>query len=218
MSLLRRPSPTAPSLAALLLAVALIADGCGVTSTGSGSSSSSVVPPTAHIIARTSTATSSEDTDDHHLKVSASCHSGEQMLGGGYSLQGVFESDYTLLAFYPAAPATWTVRTDSGSTYQLQTIVYCLASYPSLGLKILRAKTCPAGMVQTASGVSATGVDAAPSNVTPYAVCGSHHLTATAKGFHVGSTEVDCVSESTGDNFSETRSFSYTCSVTSSAP
>jgi hypothetical protein len=216
MSLMRRPSRVAPALAALLLAVSLIAGGCGVPSTNS--SSSSVVPSTALIIARTSTASSPVGIEGHHLTASASCRPGEQMLGGGYSLQGVFESDYMVLATYPAAPGTWTVRTASGSTYQLQTIVYCLASYPSLGLQIQRAESCPAGMVQTATGFSSTSADSAPGTVTHYVVCGSQHLSATAKGFRVGSSELDCVNQSTGNNLSETRSFAYTCSVAQSPP
>jgi hypothetical protein len=218
MSPLRTPLPTATALAIFLLVVTVQAGGCGESSAGSisGPSSSSSVPAKVVIITRTSTATSSEDTVDHLLKVSASCHAGEQMLAGGYSLEDVFESDYFLLATYPAAPGMWTVRTNSGSHYQLQTIVYCLSGYPLLGLQILRSETCPAGMVETAGGFSSTSTNGPPETMTSYVICGSRHLIATAKGFLLGSTEVECTNQSTGNNFSETRSFAYTCSVAES--
>jgi len=210
MSLLRRPLFAAPTLAALLLGT-LIAGGCGAGPASSG------VPSSAHIIARTATAASTDEVDGHHyLRASASCHEGEQMLTGGYSVDDVFESDYFLLAAYPSAPDTWTVRTDSGSTYQLQAIAYCLSGYPPLGLTILRAKSCPEGTVQTDSGFESTSPDNSPGTVITYVICGSRHLTATGSGFLVGGTEVACTSQSTGTSLSETRSFSYTCSIADS--
>jgi hypothetical protein len=216
MSPLRSSLFAAPALAALLLGT-LIAGGCGASPAGSDSTSSSGVPSSAHIIARTATAASTDEVDGHqYLKVSASCHDGEQMLAGGYSLEDVFESDYFLLAAYPSAPGTWTVRTDSGSTYQLQAIVYCLSGYPPLGLRILRDNSCPAGTVQTNSGFDSTSPDNSPGTGISYVICGSRHLTATGSGFLVGGTEVDCTSQSTGTSLSETRSFSYTCSVADS--
>jgi hypothetical protein len=152
----------------------------------------------------------SQTGTDHHLTVSASCQSGEQVLAGGHAAVDVFESDYTLLSSYPSAADTWTVSADSGSSYELQTFVYCLSSTPSLGIQRLQASACPVGTARLGAGfqgaISSTG-----SAATPYVLCASHGVTATASGFRVGETEVDCVNQATGDDRTESRTFSYTC-------
>ncbi len=180
-----------------LLFVALTCSGCGASSTSGGAGSPVV------ITTRTAM-TSSPAGGDHHLTVSASCQPGEQLVAGGYAAVGVFESDYTLLATYPSAATTWTVRANSGSSYQLQAIVYCLASYPSLGIQIHQASVCPAGTVRLSMGFQ---------GAISYVVCSAHGATPTANGFRLGSTEVDCMSHATGTSSSESRTFSYTCVV-----
>ncbi len=192
----------APLLAATLLTV-----GCGT------SSSAGHLPGAAAITARTATV-SSPIGSDHHLSVSALCRPGEQMLAGGYEIEDVFESDYTLLASYPATVDTWTVRADSGSTFQLEAIAYCLSPYPSLGIHVVQGGRCPTGAVELSRGTYSSE----PYSVTTqYVVCGHGQVAATSNGFRVGSLEVDCASQSTGNSLSETRSFSYTCAVTRSA-
>lgn len=160
------------------------------------------------IITRSASANSPEDSD-HHLSVSVSCHPGEQMLAGGYALDDVFESDYMLLASYPATDNTWRVETDSGSHYQLQVLAYCLTNSPSLGIRALQASACPAGMTRLSQGVN---------HATPYALCAAHGATLTAHGIQVGALEFDCASQATGTDQSETRSFSYICVAIHAAP
>jgi hypothetical protein len=212
MSLMLRKPTSAPALLALLLVIVLAADaGCGLSST-------SASPPTsAVIVTRMSAMANSPIGSVHHLDVSISCDPGEQMLAGGYVAEDVFESDYSVLTNYPSGVATWTVSVDSGSTFQLEAMVYCLSSYPSLGIQILRADTCPPGAVQTAMGFQGANPygPSGPSTGTPYMLCSFHYAVATGAGFRLGSTEVTCASQSTGNNLSESRTFSYTCSVQS---
>jgi hypothetical protein len=199
----------APALLASLLLITLAAGaGCGLTS---ASTASSTPPSSAVILTRMSPFLNSPIGIDHHLSASASCRPGEQMLAGGYIAQDVFESDYFVLATYPSTAATWTVSVDSGSTFQLQALVYCLSSYPSLGMQILQVNSCPAGAVPTAIGFKSTSRYARPG--TPYVLCSFHYAVATSTGFRLGSTEVTCANQSTGNSLSESRTFSYICSV-----
>jgi hypothetical protein len=154
---------------------------------------------------------------DHHLSVSASCLPGEQMLAGGYALVDVFESDYQLLSSYPAAADTWSVASDSGSSYQLQVFAYCLANAPSLGIRALQASACPAGMTRLSQGFK--GADPFSGNAgTPYALCAARGVTPAAHGIRVDGFELDCASQATGNDLSETRSFSSTCATVHVAP
>ncbi|HKT38383.1 MAG TPA: hypothetical protein VJR48_08415, partial [Ktedonobacterales bacterium] len=166
-------------------------------------------PRAAGVIMRMASADSPAG-DDHHLSVSASCRPGEQLLAGGYAAVAVFESDYSLLSFYPAADNTWTVSANSGSSYQLQAFAYCLVASPSLGIRALRAATCPEGMARLASGIGGANPDSGNAG-TPYVLCAAHGVTPTAHGVRVGAIELDCASHATGSDLSESRTFSYTC-------
>jgi len=212
MSLVPRKPTSAPALLVPLLVIVLTAAaGCGLSST-SGSS-----PRSAVIVTHMSAMASSPIGSVHHLNVSVSCHPDEQMLAGGYVAEDVFESDYSVLTSYPSSATTWTVSVDSGSTFQLQALVYCLSSYPSLGIQILWADTCPPGEVQTAMGFQRANAygPSATSTGTPYVLCSFHYAVATGAGFRLGSSVVTCASQSTGNNLSESRTFSYTCAVQS---
>lgn len=166
-------------------------------------------PRVAGVITRMASADSPAGVD-HHLSVSVSCRPGEQLLVGGYAAVAVFESDYTLLSSYPAADNTWTVSANSGSSYQLQAFAYCLAAYPSLGIRALKAATCPEGMAHLASGVRDANPDSGSAG-TSYVLCAAHGVTPTAHGVRVGAIELDCASHATGSDLSESRTFSYTC-------
>ena len=203
--------PTGPAWLALLfltlaaLLVALVCGGCRPASVSGGSGGAGV------IVTRTASANSPAGAD-HHLTVSASCRSEEQMVAGGYAAAAVFESDYTLLSTYPSAVDTWTVSTDSGSSYQLQTFVYCLVSSPSLGIQIHQSGACPTGTVPLTTGFQGANPLSGTAG-TPYVVCASRDVTPTSQGFRVGSTELDCARQATGNSQSESRTFSYTCTA-----
>jgi hypothetical protein len=125
-------------------------------------------------------------------------------VAGGYVLDEVFESDYQLQDAYPSSTTTWTVSATSSSHYRLQTLVYCVQAYPALGLRVLQATTCPTGSVQLSSGQHAAQA---------VALCADHFVQAgtTPGSFRLGNLEVQCAATSTGNDLSETRSFSYTC-------
>lgn len=162
------------------------------------------VPPSqVHIMTHSTTVTAVEG-GNYHLTASAACRPGEQEVGGGYVLDDVFESDYQLQDFYPSSTTAWMVSATSGSHYQLQVLIYCVQAYPALGLQVLQAPTCPTGSVQLSRGQHAT---------QPVVLCADHFVRAgTAPGsFWLGNLEVQCAASSTGNNLSETRSFSYTC-------
>ena len=127
------------------------------------------------------------------------------MVAGGYELNDVFESDYTLLASYPAANDTWRVEANSGSTYQLEALAYCLVAYPSLGIQVIQASACPAGMTLLSQGQDDTA--------TPHALCAARGVALAPHGLRVGETELDCASQATGNDQSESRSFAYTCAT-----
>jgi hypothetical protein len=210
---MNRPPTRQRSSALLVLAlgsllVALVCGGCRPASVSGGSVAAGV------IVTRTASASSSAGAD-HHLTVSASCRSDEQMLAGGYAAVAVFESDYTLLSTYPSAIDTWTVSTDSGSSYQLEAFVYCLSSYPSLGIQIHQSGDCPTGAVRLSTGLQGVNPFTGTAG-TPYVLCASRDVTPTSQGFRVGSTELDCASQATGNSLSESRTFSYTCTARAS--
>lgn len=170
----------------------------------------------AAIVTRTASADSPAGAD-HHLSVSASCLPGEQMLAGGYALVDVFESDYQLLSNYPAAAATWSVASDSGSSYQLQAFAYCLVNAPPLGIRALQASACPAGMTRLSQGFKGADPFSGAAG-TPYALCAARGVTLTAHGINVDGLELDCASQATGNDLSETRSFSSTCATVGAIP
>ena len=223
---MRRPLAIAVGLALPACLIALAAIGCAA-SAGSGvgggvsANETCMVNATAPVSAADEIETCMASADspagtDHHLTVSASCRSGGQMLAGGYTAVDVFESDYSLLSTYPSAQNTWTVSTDSGSSYGLQTFVYCLSSTSSLGIQRLQANACPVGTVRLSAGFQGVSSSKGIAS-TPYVLCASHGITATASGFRMGDTELDCADQATGDDRSESRSFSYTCTVAQAA-
>jgi hypothetical protein len=170
---------------------------------------------TVVIVTRLASASSPAGAD-HHLDVSVSCRPGEQLLAGGYAAVAVFESDYTLLSIYPATDTTWRVAANSGSSYQLQALAYCLASSPSLGIRALQASACPRGTVHLTGGFKGFDPDRAGTGM-PYVLCASRGVTPTARGIRVGHIELDCASHATGDEQSESRTFSFTCATTRAA-
>lgn len=191
-------------------AVALIALLTACAPRGPAKSAQTPQPAGPPAIVTRSASADAPEGSDYHLSVSASCRPGEQMLAGGYALEDVFESDYRLLADYPAANNTWRVDTESGSHYQLQALTYCLTNSPSLGIQALQASACPAGMTLLRQGFKGA-TPLTGSAGTPYTLCAARGVTLTAHGVRVGGVELDCASQATGNDLSETRSFSSTC-------
>jgi hypothetical protein len=199
-----------PALCLALMACLVVLAGTGCAGSGVGTAGG-----VGKIVTRMANARSPVG-GDHQLTISASCRSGEQMLAGGYAVVDVFESDYSLLSAYPSAAETWTVSADSGANYELQSLAYCLASAPSLGIQRLQASACPQGTVHLSSGFQ--GVILSSGNArTPFVLCASRGVTPTAHGFRIGTTELDCANQATGSSQSESRTFSYTCVVVRSA-
>lgn len=215
MRRVRHAAMVDPSIVILQALFALLA-ACGPMIPTKAGLASGATPRAGDIITRMVSANSPGE-GDHHLSVSVSCRPGEQMLAGGYAVVAVFESDYTLLAFYPAADNIWAVSADSGSSYQLQAFAYCLAGTPSLGIQALEAATCPAGMAHLADG--ARDVNPASGGAgTPYVLCAARGVTLTPHGIRVGSAELDCAHHATGSDLSESRTFSFTCVTVRDAP
>lgn len=211
---MRRVTQAAAFGLSTVVLLALLA-ACGQAAPAQAPATSGATPRVAGVITRMASADSPAG-GDHHLSVSVSCRPGEQLLAGGYAAVAVFESDYTLLSSYPAADNTWTVSANSGSSYQLQAFAYCLAGYPSLGIRALEAAACPEGMAHVADGVRNANPDSGNAG-TPYALCAAHGVTPTAHGIRVGAIELDCASHATGSDLSESRTFSYTCVTTRAA-
>jgi hypothetical protein len=127
------------------------------------------------------------------LSVSASCNSGEQMVGGGYNISSANHA-YSPYANVPASASTWTtvVKATGVASYTLQTYVYCLkANYP-LAIKIVTTDadvdkgasqtvnaTCPAGSVVTGGGYLFSVQSGVASTSAPVSGLGGWTLVAT---------------------------------------
>jgi hypothetical protein len=194
------------SVIALMASIGLLLllTACGVANGAGTVPTFPAAPPSQVTIVSHSATVAAQEGGNYHLAASASCKPGEQLLGGGYILSDVWESDYSLEANYPANTSTWTVRANSGSHYDLEALVYCVQAYPDLGLQVLQAVECPTGSAMLSSGTQGS---------TPLALCASHYVMSgtTPHSFRLGAVVVQCQTSSTGNNLSETRSFSYTC-------
>lgn len=119
------------------------------------------------------------------LKVSASCHRGERMVGVGYAATSVFEYNASIIASYPADDQTWVAI--GGSQAGIELNVYCLHGdhLPTVLVVsgVYGAITCPVGSVLLAEGFGqqAAGAAAPP---TAYTLCATSGVavgaTATA--------------------------------------
>lgn len=100
------------------------------------------------------------------LSVSASCKSGEQMIGGGFDATNLFEYAAYIEASYPSGANTWTVTGKAPASYfDLSAEVYCVAAPVSLGIQIVKG-TGARGAAETADARRpqapvAAGVDGA---------------------------------------------------------
>lgn len=125
--------------------------------------------------------------------VSASCKSGEQMIGGGFSVSDVFEYAAYIEASYPSGASTWTVTGAAPASYfDLEAEVYCVSAPVSLGTQIVQGAgghiACSNGTqllnggFQGAQPVASSyplenGWSSASSDQV-YALCAGQHVTA----------------------------------------
>lgn len=117
-------------------------------------------PPRASLIVRLSTEVISPDSDQ---TLSAQCHTGEQLVGGGFNYP-----NNTVYGDYPTGNATWTVRVQDysyfGSNHTLTVYAVCMAanfnagitrvapSAVTLGQSSSVSASCPGGGVATSGG------------------------------------------------------------------
>ena len=125
--------------------------------------------------------------------VSASCKSGEQMIGGGFAASNLFEYAAYIEASYPAHATTWTVTATAPASYfNLSAEVYCVSAPVSLGVQVVRSAggrvACPKGTNLLSGGFQGSAPVAAsypvengwssPSSDQVYALCAGQHVTA----------------------------------------
>lgn len=125
--------------------------------------------------------------------VSASCKSGEQMIGGGFAASDLFEYAAYIEASYPSSASTWTVTGAAPASYfDLAAQVYCVSAPVSLGMQIVWGASggrvaCPRGTrllsggFQGAQPVASSyplenGWSSASSDQV-YALCAGQHVT-----------------------------------------
>ncbi len=92
--------------------------------------------------------------------VSASCHAGEQMVGGGYDLSSS-DYAYAVRSSYPSAAGTWTASAAAAGSanLELQVYVVCVQANYSLGIQMRSVPfDTSAGAPQIASASCVTGV------------------------------------------------------------
>ena len=139
--------------------------------------------------------------------VSASCKSGEQMIGGGFAASDLFEYAAYIEASYPSSASTWTVTGAAPASYfVLAAEVYCLSAPVSLGIQIIQRAgghvACPNGTRLLSGGFRGSqpvvssypqenGWSSASSDQV-YALCAGQHVTAgpvVTSVFHIHSSE-----------------------------
>lgn len=129
--------------------------------------------------------------------VSMSCKPEEQMLGGGFSSDNLFEYAAYIDASYPSSANTWTVLATAPSSYfDVAVEAYCLTTKVPLHIQIIRATdattgnaACPQGTVLLSGGAqSARPLDVSHSqgngwvgastgtSIQVYALCAASHI------------------------------------------
>lgn len=116
-------------------------------------------PPSASLIVRSSTEVISPDSDQ---TLSAQCHAGEQLVGGGFSYP-----NNTVYGDYPTGNATWTVRVQDysyfSSNHTLIAYAVCMAANFNAGMTRVSSSAVTLGQSSTVSahcpagGVVASG-------------------------------------------------------------
>jgi hypothetical protein len=183
---------------ATILAVSVIAlAGCGISAPADTAASWSPGSVADAIIIRSASAQNAYGASSYQLTVTASCHTGEQLVGGGYAASNVFEFALFARASYPSSTSAWTVKADSISHYALSVYTYCLHGDPSLRTQVVAGSACPTGAMALSEGQTEHG---------PALLCAARHvaaashvmapitLSATSNGYQPQSARATCPS------------------------
>lgn len=177
--------------AILLLVVMVLCSACGATPRAVTTAAASPFPP---LVIYAATARVQSGT---HMSVSASCRSGERMLGGGFGASDLFEYAAYIEASYPTDVTTWSVTASAPASYfDLEVDVYCVPTTFALGLHVVQATgvamatvACPQDTVLLGGGFQSSEpitVSRAQGNgwlartwdasIHVYALCAAHHV------------------------------------------
>src|SRR5262249_42639511 len=86
----------------------------------------------------------------YDLLVSASCRQDEQLVGGAFAADDVFEYAAFVLASYPSSPTTWTVHARSISGFGLTATAYWLQGAGDIGVRIMEGSVSGGGTARVA--------------------------------------------------------------------
>ncbi|HEX9036502.1 MAG TPA: hypothetical protein VF808_05875 [Ktedonobacterales bacterium] len=171
MAIYSRTGVTRALVVAMALGVPFAASACGRAPelAHTGSSASAPVIRVAGASARIPDSASS-------TAVSASCHPGEQLIGGGFSASDIFEFDALITASYPSDPHTWTAVAGHSAEFALTVEAYCLVAHPDLGVTIIHSSAgqpaCPTREAALGSGFAEQPPTLGPNvTVTTYVLC-----------------------------------------------
>lgn len=171
----------------LLLALSILCSACGAAAP----SKTAATPPLDPQIVNYSASVRVQVGQP--MSVSASCKSGEQMIGGGFAANNLFEYAAYIEASYPSGASTWTVKGAAHASYfDLVADVYCLSAPVSLGIQIAQRPggqvACPRGTRLLSGGFQSSQPIAAsyplengwssPSSDQVYALCAGQRVTA----------------------------------------
>ena len=197
----------------LLLALSLLFSACGAAAPAK----TTAAPPLDPKIVTSSASVRVQVGQP--ASVSASCQAGEQMIGGGFAANNLFEYAASIEASYPSNANTWTVTgTAPASYFDLSAEVYCVSAPVVLGVQIVQGTgghaVCPTGSellsggFQTSQPIAASyPIDngwSSPSSDQVYALCARQHVTAgsvvtlvfsprsSANGYQPGGAGVSC--------------------------
>jgi len=176
----------------LLLIVLILFSACGTTA----QSAKTAAPSLDLKIVRYSASVRVQATQP--TPVSASCKPGEQMIGGGFFANDVFEFAAAIDASYPSSPTTWTATgSELASYFDLNVEVYCVSAAIPLGVQIVQSQgaaggsaSCPQGTKLLSGGFQNAQPGEAsyplangwmsPGSERVYALCASQHLQSSA--------------------------------------
>ncbi len=179
-------------VALLMMGLIVLCSACGST-TQSVTTTSGASPSSLHLPLAIYSASARVQPGTPAL-VSASCHPGEQMLGGGFAASDLFEYAAYIEASYPSDAMTWiTTGSAPASFYDLEAEVYCAPATTPLGIQIIHTSgasaTCPQGTVLLGGGFQGSepiGVSSLQGNgwssttsdasTQVYALCAAHHV------------------------------------------
>jgi hypothetical protein len=162
-----------------LLAIVVAAAGCGSQLRPVKTSS----PPQANgAVARITVVGASVQvkSDAPTTRVSVSCPSGSQMIGGGFEATDVFEYDALVMASYPdphdSSLRTWTAIAGPSSTFSLSVEAYCLNHGPALQISLHTLSGGQAAVCPGASALLGSGFN----GETSYVLCAGQHASVSS--------------------------------------